>query len=96
VSDYITDLARAICDRVPSDKRPDTGEDLQLFRIYAVLARVKGADVTAENVHDAWCAWMGDREPDHPSLVPYGQLDGEQQQQDEPFVQAIIDAAIDA
>jgi hypothetical protein len=60
--------------------------------MYAVLALAKGANTTAEDVHNAWCAWMADREPSHESLVPFAQLSTEHQQQDLPFVQAIAGA----
>lgn len=93
MKDYISELAEAICAAVPEDHRPRSGDDLRLFRLYAVLARAKGVAVTAEDVHDAWSAWMGDRQSAHPALVPYAQLNPEQQRQDVPFLQAIAAVA---
>lgn len=94
MSDHITLIAQAICDRVSNDRTPGTGEDLQLFRMYAVLARAKGTAVTAEDIHDAWCAWMSARNPEHAALVPFTELDRERQSQDEPFVQAVRAVAL--
>jgi len=62
---------------------------LDLFRIYAVLALAKGEATTAEDVHDAWSAFMMPRAPSHVSLVPFDQLRPETQALDEPYVQAI-------
>ena len=65
-------------------------EDLDaLFRLYAVLALAKGADVSAVDVHNAWTAWMQDRWPEHPAIKPFDELDPATQALDEPFAQAI-------
>jgi hypothetical protein len=93
VTDYISELAQAIREQVPEQLRPTGREDLQLFRVYAVLARAKGCDVSPEDVHDAWCAWMAGQDPLHAALIPYHQLNVQQRQQDEPFVTAIVAAA---
>jgi len=45
--------------------------------------------VTAENVHDAWTAWMTARGKEHDSMVPFGKLAPDVQLEDEPFVLAI-------
>lgn len=93
VSDHITELARVICSHVRGEDKPGTDDDLQLFRLYAVLARAKGDAVTAEDVHDAWCAWMYDRDPNHEALIPFGELTSEQRALDDPLVAAIRAAA---
>ncbi|WP_051324165.1 DUF7701 domain-containing protein [Candidatus Solirubrobacter pratensis] len=93
MSDYISTIATEICELVPATQRPGTDDDLRLFRLYAVLALVKGTDVSAEDVHDAWCAWIVDQDPDHQALVPYAMLGADQQRQDEPFVRAIVAVA---
>jgi hypothetical protein len=91
---YLDEIAAEIRTRVPSELLP--GEDTDsLFRLYAVLARAKGARVTADDVHDAWSAWMADRNPTHPSLRPFDQLDDVTRAADEPFVAAIRAAASD-
>lgn len=85
---YLDDLAGEIERRVPADLLPD--EDTgSLFRLYALLALSKGTAVDAADVHNAWAAWMQERDPDHRSLRPFEQLDPETQASDEPFVEAI-------
>jgi hypothetical protein len=86
---YIDELAQAIRARAdPSRQLPKT-DTQRLFRLYAVLALVKGTGVTAKDVHDAWAAWECDRKPQAPSIVPFVQLTPETQRLDEPFVAAI-------
>ena len=55
---YLEEIAAAIEARVPPDVMPNEDDVDGLFRIYALLARVKGEQVTAEDVHDAWALWM--------------------------------------
>ena len=91
---YIDDLAKAIRERIPVDRMPD--EDAgELIKIYAVLARAKGTDVTCSDVHDAWSAWMSKRDPSHQSLVPYEQLPDDVKIEDAPFADAIRSAVIE-
>jgi hypothetical protein len=86
---YIDEIAQAIRERVePGYQLPRTDAQ-RLFRLYAVLALVKGAGVTAKDVHDAWAAWECDRKPGAPSIVPFVQLTAETQRLDEPLVAAI-------
>ena len=85
---YLTELADAIAEEVDPDVLPG-GETASLFRIYAVLGRAKGERVTAEDVHDAWVAWMTDRDPDHRSLRPFDELSPDVRGADEPYVHAI-------
>jgi hypothetical protein len=92
VSDHITHIAKAIRDEIPIADLP-AGDHLGLFRIYAVLACAKGTATTAEDVHDAWCAWMGQIDAAHPALVPFDQLDPVAQGRDAPFVVAIAKVA---
>lgn len=70
---------------------PDDSD--KLFLIYAVLMRAKGADVTAENVHDAWSAWMLGIDAEHESVVPFINLDAATRAEDRPFLLAIRRAA---
>ena len=54
---YIDEIAQAIRARVdPGYELPKT-DTQRLFRMYAVLALVKGIGVTAKDVHDSWSAW---------------------------------------
>ena len=67
---------------------PEGNTDL-LFLTYAVLALTVGEDVQAEDVHDAWSAWMTFRDPSHQSIKPFAQLSSDMKKTDEPFVDAI-------
>jgi len=89
---YIDDLASRVEDAIPPDLRPR--DDAQrLYRLYALLALVKGAHVTAEDVHDAWAVWITERNSGHPSLVPFVELDQDIQESDQPFVDSIRQVA---
>jgi hypothetical protein len=70
-----------------------SGDADDLFRLYAVLLRAKGANVTEGDVHDAWSAWMATRDAEHESLVEYQALPTEIQDQDRVFVTAVQRAA---
>jgi hypothetical protein len=85
---YLDELAAQIEDAVPAEALPggDTG---LLFRLYALLALVKGTAVTPCDVHNAWAIWMQETDPGHPAIRPYGELDASTQAADEPFVAAI-------
>jgi hypothetical protein len=85
---YVTNLAEAIRSRVPSDLIPE-GDTTELFKLYALLALVKRENVTASDVHDAWSVWMSTEKPDHPSIRPFEDLPTFQQEEDQPFLEAI-------
>lgn len=69
----------------------------QLVRYYALLAMVKGDNVTLEDVHDAWAMNMNFKTPnppycyghDHLSIVPFDQLSKETQDRDIEYMEAI-------
>jgi hypothetical protein len=88
---YLDDLGAAISREFPADDSRATPPDL--LRLYAVLLLAKGADVTAEDVHNAWSAWMQGRDPRHDAIKPFAELDESVKQMDEPFVAAIKRAA---
>jgi len=67
---YLDDIAGKIRAYIPDDRMPEGDADA-LFRIYAVLLRAKGGDVTRSDIHDAWSAWMAKGGGGHASLVPY-------------------------
>lgn len=90
---YVDDLAEAICRSVPPDCLPE-GDATMLFRMYAVLAMAKGGGVLLEDVHDAWAAWMSERNPQHQSLKPLAELPPEVQHADQPFLDAIRAVAL--
>jgi hypothetical protein len=91
---YLEDLASSIKRRVPPDLLPE-GDTRTLFLLYALLALVKGADVTPEDVHHAWMAWKLEHDPNHPSLKPFAALDESTRRSDEPFAEAIRAAVRD-
>jgi hypothetical protein len=89
---YVAALADEIRREVAPGLVPE-GDTDGLFRIYAVLALAKGEQVTAEDVHNAWVAWMGEIDPSHHGLKPFDELPSDVQEQDEPYVRAIRAAA---
>jgi hypothetical protein len=91
---YLDEIAQALRAEVPSDVLPVDGDLDQLFRLYALLVRAKGATTTPSDVHDAWSAWMVDSGQAHESITPYEHLDGETKQADEPFLRAIHTVAL--
>lgn len=85
---YLDEIAAQIQRQVSRDLLPE--EDVRsLFRLYALLALVKGRFVTAADVHNAWAAWMLEIDPKHRSIKPFSDLDAETKQSDEPYVTAI-------
>lgn len=92
---YLDRTARAIKDRVPPELLPEEDRLDDLFRLYALLARVKGKEVTEEDVHDAWALWMLAQHGDHESIKPFSELDPSTRREDQPFVQAIRAVAAD-
>jgi len=89
---YLAVDAARIRAGLPESASVSDGAD-ELFLLYAVLMRAKGVDVTAENVHDAWSAWMLGIDPKHESLVPFEELDAATRAEDSPFLLAIRRAA---
>jgi hypothetical protein len=85
---YLDEIGSEIERELSPDQIPSDGA-AQLFRLYALLALVKGREVDAGDVHDAWAVWTQERTPTHRSLIPFEQLDSETQAWDEPFVEAI-------
>jgi hypothetical protein len=89
---YLDDLAALIRSCLPAHATPPADSD-GLFLIYAVLLRAKGEQVTDEDVHDAWSAWMQSIDSGHKALVPFYDLDATTQTSDAPYTQAIRAAA---
>jgi len=89
---YVDTLAEEVRSKIPKDLLPD-GDTIPLFRLYALLALTKGAEVTAADVHDAWAVWMSSTDPQHPALRPFTELSPEKRQEDQVFVDAIRDVA---
>lgn len=91
---YLDKLAARIRSKVPSSSLPED-DTIDLFRIYAVLLLAKGTAVTATDVHNAWVAWMLERQPGHESAVPFEELGETVAAEDEPYVQAIHEVALE-
>ncbi|TCJ31489.1 hypothetical protein E0504_48125 [Parafrankia sp. BMG5.11] len=90
---YLDTDAQLIRSLLPAGATPpDEANDL--FVLYALLMRVKAEKVTAEDVHDAWSAWMRARDPQHSALVPYKNLPPEARATDEPYAEAIRQASL--
>ncbi|MFB4421951.1 hypothetical protein C5F59_012765 [Streptomyces sp. QL37] len=87
--DPLADLIRAC---LPPDAAPPA-DAAALFRIYAVLLEAKGEQVTDEDVHNAWSAWMQSVDDSHAALVPFGDLSPETRAFDSPYAEAIREAA---
>lgn len=85
---YLDKLAEEIRGAVAPDALPDE-DTSSLFRIYAVLLMAKGHEVTHEDVHNAWTAWMLDKGETHESMVPFAELSAETQAEDSPFMVAV-------
>ena len=85
---YLDELAATIRREVDPAALP-TGDTETLFRLYAVLALVKGTAVTMEDVHNAWSAWMSESQPMHESIQPFHELPLDVRDEDQPFLDAI-------
>ncbi len=90
---YIDALASKIAQNCNDDFATINVYDQSLYRIYALLALIKGQDVTLEDVHDAWAVWRAETNPTHHSLKPFTELTPEVQALDQPYVDAIRQAA---
>jgi hypothetical protein len=85
---YIDRIASEIRVQVPAHELPDADTD-SLFRIYAVLLLAKWEEVSSEDVHNAWVAWMSGKNSAHESLRPFEELSESVAADDGPFVDAI-------
>lgn len=85
---YLDNIAMQIRERVSASDLPD--EDVRgLFRMYAVLLLAKGTAVTTEDVHNAWAAWMSEKDPAHEAIVPFSRLPKCVALDDLPYAEAI-------
>lgn len=64
-----------------------------LLGVYALLVFTVGKNCTNEHIHDAWSIWQSKTEPEHRSLVPFGDLTEEVQNLDIPYRDAVIKVA---
>lgn len=91
---YLDEIAERIRSHIPSDRMPDDNVE-ELLRLYAVLLRAKGNEVTNSDIHDAWAAWMSTRGEPHESLVTYEDLPPEVRDQDGVFASAVRKTALE-
>lgn len=91
---YLDQIAALIKKHIPEGRLPKDGSS-DLLRIYAVLLRAKGTTVTQSDIHDAWSAWMAERNSAHESLVEYESLSEEVKDEDRIFTTAIKNAAME-
>lgn len=89
---YLDLLADRIRSCLPPSAEPPAESD-GLFRIYAVLLLAKGEQVTDEDVHNAWSAWMQSTGGAHEALLPFHDLEPEIRAFDSPYAEAIRTAA---
>lgn len=92
MTNYVAEVAAAIRQAIKPDLLPRGDVDL-LFLFYAVLAMTRGVKTTAEDVHNAWTAWMVATGQDHDAMRPYSELPPDVQAEDVPYVRAIRSAA---
>ena len=86
---YLETLGGAIRAEVAPSALPDSNDLDALFVLYAVLLLAKGQRVTAEDTHNAWCAWMMRHDHAHESIRPYDELDSATRDADLPYLEAI-------
>jgi hypothetical protein len=89
---YLDEDAELIRSLLPAGARPPAGAG-ELFRLYALLMRVKGERVSLVDVHDAWSVWQARDDPGHRSVRPFAELDEPTQLADVPYAEAIREAA---
>jgi hypothetical protein len=64
-----------------------------LLDLYALLVLVRGEWTTPKQVHDAWSFHASRTRPDHPAIVPFGELSSEVQDLDVSYAVAIRNVA---
>lgn len=89
---YLDVVADRVRDELAPSLRPDA-DGAALYRLYALLVLAKGNRTTLKDVHDAWSTWMAPRQPDHAALIPFTDLTDDQQEQDRPYLEAILRVA---
>lgn len=67
--------------------------DRPLLDLYTLLVLTRGMDCTCEDIHDAWAIARQRTRPEHPALVPFGELTPNVQAYDVLFRDAVHQAA---
>lgn len=65
------------------------GLDSDLAQLYVLLVLTNGPNTTLPDVHDAWGVWRNTTNPEHRSLVPFGELTVAVQELDRKYMDAI-------
>jgi hypothetical protein len=91
---YLDEIGKVIRQHVPENRLPAEDSTL-LFRLYALLLQAKGTTTTDADVHDAWSAWMAERDAGHESLLEFEKLDASVRDEDKAFTKAIHAAAVE-
>lgn len=91
---YIRDAAGKIAAQLGESYYWASDIDRELYRLYALLALVKGTATTLEDVHDAWSVWQVGINLGHQSIVPFGELTAEVQELDGRYAVAIWRVAV--
>jgi hypothetical protein len=84
---YLDEVASAI-----SRERQESASDATppaLLRLYAVLLLSEGDLMNADDVHNAWAAWMQETQPENVLIRPFGELDASTRAAADSFVEAI-------
>jgi hypothetical protein len=96
---YVERTRRALLDALPPelDKagiewNPATAP--RLFDLYALLVLVTSEATTLKDVHDAWAVYTQSVRPSHQDLIPFGELSAATAAYDQPFRDAIVNAAV--
>lgn len=89
LSTYLEQIAAQIRVALKEEDVVAPDDTPELFVLYALLAKLRGTGVSAEDVHDAWSAWKILSGEPHAAVVPYKDLDQATQARDEPYAAAI-------
>jgi hypothetical protein len=84
---YVADARQALLAALPNELEDG------LVDLYTLLVLRRGETATREDVHDAWSVWRSREQPEHCSVRPFDELSAEVQASDDPYVQAIHQAA---
>jgi 5-methylcytosine-specific restriction protein A len=86
VPNYVQEVIRDLSGRLPNCPT-------DLLALYALLVKTRGPETTLEDVHDAWSIWCNGGDPEHRSLIPFGDLSVDVQELDRKYMTAIHEAA---
>lgn len=89
---YLDEIVAAIRSHIPEDRMPRE-DGRGLLRSYAVLLLAKGESVSLADIHNAWSAWMADKDASHESLVEFESLSDDTKHQDQIYASAVHRAA---